>query len=67
MKNFVIIPSGGMGLRTGKPIPKQYLKFKDKELIAHTISVFQNSPLIDEIIIPAQKDYLGLIKDIRAK
>jgi 2-C-methyl-D-erythritol 4-phosphate cytidylyltransferase len=67
MKKKVIIPSGGSGSRTGLPQPKQYLSFNGKELIAYTIAAFQNSDLIDEIIIPVQKDYISLINEIKIK
>ena len=67
MKKKVIIPSGGAGSRTGLLQPKQYLSFNGKELIAYTIAAFQNSDLIDEIIIPVQKDYISLINEIKIK
>jgi 2-C-methyl-D-erythritol 4-phosphate cytidylyltransferase len=67
MKKFVIIPSGGSGKRTGLPIPKQYIQFNGKELIAYTIELFQRSDLVDEIVISAQKDYLKLLEGIRDK
>lgn len=67
MKKKVIIPSGGSGLRTGLMQPKQYLSFNGKELIAYTISAFQNSDFIDEIIIPVQKEFIPLINEIKEK
>jgi 2-C-methyl-D-erythritol 4-phosphate cytidylyltransferase len=60
-----IIPSGGSGSRFNSPIPKQYIKILGKELIYYTISVFQNSPLIDEIIIPAGTSYIDKVEDIK--
>lgn len=67
MKVFAIIPSGGIGKRINSPLPKQYIKFNGKELIAHTLSLFQNSNLIDEIIVPSQKDYFSLLEEIKIK
>ncbi|MBI9072209.1 MAG: 2-C-methyl-D-erythritol 4-phosphate cytidylyltransferase [Melioribacteraceae bacterium] len=67
MKNIAIIPSGGSGLRAGANIPKQYLKFNGKELIAYTLEVFQSCELIDEIIIPAKKEYFKLLNQIKEK
>lgn len=67
MKIFTIIPSGGTGKRVNSSLPKQYIKFNGKELIAYTLEVFQNCELIDEIVISAQMDYLELVKEIREK
>lgn len=65
MKTYAIIPSGGSGSRTGQSIPKQYLKFSGKELIAFTLEVFQNNPYVDAIIIAAQKEYFSLFDKIK--
>lgn len=67
MKVFAIIPSGGKGLRTSSPLPKQYLRFNGKELIAYTIDLFQKSKMIDEIIVSAQKDFFPLINEIKIR
>lgn len=67
MKVFAIIPSGGKGLRTSSPLPKQYLRFKGKELIAYTIDLFQQSKMIDEIIVSAQRDFFPLINEIKIR
>lgn len=64
MKCIAIIPSGGIGSRFNSPIPKQYVEVLGKELIAYTIDVFQRSPLIDEIIIPADESYFTLLNQI---
>jgi 2-C-methyl-D-erythritol 4-phosphate cytidylyltransferase len=64
MKVYALIPSGGIGSRTKGAIPKQYLKFNGRELISYTLDVFQQSELIDEIIIAAQSHYFPLLKKI---
>lgn len=64
MKTYVIIPSGGKGKRFGSHLPKQYLKVNGKEILAYTISLFDSSPLVDEIIIPADENYFGLIENL---
>ncbi|MBU1099876.1 MAG: 2-C-methyl-D-erythritol 4-phosphate cytidylyltransferase [Bacteroidetes bacterium] len=66
MKTIAIIPSGGKGVRVGGDIPKQYIKLQGKEIIAHTIQVFQSCDLIDEIIIAAQPEYFGLLEKIKS-
>lgn len=67
MKIFTIIPSGGTGKRANSPLPKQYLKFNGKELIAHTLAVFQNCDMIDDIVISAQTDFITLLKEIKER
>ncbi len=67
MKVYAIIPSGGTGKRTNTPLPKQYMKFHRKELIAYTLEIFQQSKQIDEIVIVAQKDYFELLNEIVEK
>lgn len=65
MKRIVIIPSGGSGKRLGTSLPKQYLKFNNKELLVYTIEKFQQSNLTDEIIIAAQPEFFDLIKSLK--
>jgi 2-C-methyl-D-erythritol 4-phosphate cytidylyltransferase len=67
MKIFVIIPSGGTGKRTSESIPKQYIKFSGKEMIAYTLDVFQNYESVDSIVISAQPEYFDLLNKIKDK
>ena len=64
MKTFVIIPAGGKGKRGSTETPKQYLRFRGKELIAYTLEVFQRNNLVDEIIISAEQPYHTLLNKI---
>jgi len=64
MKTFVIIPAGGKGKRGGTETPKQYLRFRGKELITYTLEVFQRNNLVDEIIISAEQPYHTLLNKI---
>lgn len=56
-KIFALIPAAGMGKRMGASINKQYLELCGIPIVARTISIFQNSPLIDHIylIIPKEE------------
>jgi len=67
MKVISIIPAGGKGIRSGNSTPKQYLKFKDKELIVFALEAFQKNKLTDEIIISAERDYFELLNDLKDK
>ncbi|MEW6088629.1 MAG: 2-C-methyl-D-erythritol 4-phosphate cytidylyltransferase [bacterium] len=57
----VVIPSAGFGKRIG--FKKQYYLLNKKPILAYTISIFQNSPLISEIILAVPKDDITLCKN----
>ena len=63
MKTTAIILSGGKGTRFGSDIPKQYLRIKEKEILAYTLMAFQKSG-VDEIIIVAAEEYLEKCRKI---
>ncbi|MFA7228975.1 MAG: 2-C-methyl-D-erythritol 4-phosphate cytidylyltransferase [Melioribacteraceae bacterium] len=67
MKTYVIIPSGGSGKRASSSMPKQYIQFNGKELIAYTLDLFQKCELVDGIIIAAKKDFFELLSGIKKK
>ena len=56
-KAFALIPAAGMGKRMGASINKQYLQLDGLPIVARTISVFEDSPLIEAIylVIPADE------------
>lgn len=48
---FALVPAAGMGKRMGADINKQYLLLDGMPIIARTLQVFQESDLIDGIIL----------------
>ena len=56
-KSIALIPAAGMGKRMGAAVNKQYLQLDGMPIVARTISVFEQSPLIDAIylVIPAEE------------
>lgn len=54
MKATVLIPAAGTGRRMGGSIRKQYLELAGKPILAHTLTLFENHPLIENIypIVP---------------
>lgn len=56
-KSIALIPAAGMGKRMGASINKQYLRLNGLPILAHTISIFERSALIDSIylVIPADE------------
>ena len=67
MKTYVIIPAGGKGIRSGSATPKQYCKFKGKELIVYSLETFQKNKLVNEIIISAEPAYFSLLIRLKRK
>lgn len=55
MRVIALIPAAGMGKRMGAGINKQYLLLGGKPILAHTISVFENAPCIDDIYLIVPK------------
>jgi len=49
--NVALLTAAGQGTRMGQDIPKQFLHIHDKPVIIYTLERFQNSPLIDAIVL----------------
>ena len=62
--NIALIVFGGKGERISSDVPKQFIKIKGKDVVSYTISVFQEHPLIDEIVLVCHKDYLNYTKQL---
>jgi 2-C-methyl-D-erythritol 4-phosphate cytidylyltransferase len=60
MKTVAVIPSAGKGERMKKEVGKPYLLLADKPILAHTLSAFEQSPLVNEVIVtvsPEEVEY----------
>ena len=55
--NVAIVFAGGVGARMGASIPKQFLELNGKPVLAHTLALFQNHPLVDEIVLVVSPGY----------
>ena len=64
MKNIAIILLGGTGTRFGEDIPKQFYIVNDKPLVYYTIRSFERSPLIDGIVLVANKNHKDYLERI---
>jgi 2-C-methyl-D-erythritol 4-phosphate cytidylyltransferase len=62
--NVAVILAAGRGERSGFEQPKQMMKLAGRPLVEHTISVFQNSKDIDEILVVTNKDCVASIEDM---
>ncbi len=54
--NSAVIVAAGTGKRMKSNINKQYIKLRDKEVVAHTIEVFDKNNNIDEIVVVVRED-----------
>jgi 2-C-methyl-D-erythritol 4-phosphate cytidylyltransferase len=63
-KNIAVILAAGSGERSGFDVPKQMMKLAGKPIVEHTISTFQKSACIDEIIVVTSTNCIENIEDI---
>ena len=57
LKTYAIILASGTGNRYGSDIPKQFVKIAGKTVFEHTITIFEKSKEIDEIIVVITPEY----------
>ena len=67
MNNYFIILGAGKGYRFSQKKPKQYFKYKGKELIQHSIDKALDSKLFKKIIVVVSKKYKKLPKKYAGK
>ena len=58
-----IVLSAGQGKRMGASVQKQYIELYEKPIIYYTLSVFQNSDIIDDIILVVGKGQLSYVRE----
>ena len=51
MNNYFVILAAGKSKRFGKKIPKQFFKYKNKEIIDHSIEKSLNSNLFRKVLV----------------
>ena len=63
--NIAVIFAGGVGSRMhSREIPKQFLKLHDKPIIIHTLEIFENSSLIDAIVIACVQPWIPYLNKL---
>lgn len=65
--NTVLMLAGGVGLRMGAPIPKQFIEVRGKPIIAYTLEILERHPQIDAVEIVCVRGYEPLLNDIIAR
>lgn len=58
-----IVLSAGQGKRMGTSVQKRYIELQGKPIIYYTLSVFQKSEIIDDIILVVGKDQLKYVQE----
>ena len=56
MKIAAIIPAAGSGTRMEIDVPKQFLELDSRPILVHTLTVFENWPGVDEVIVVVPTD-----------
>ena len=67
LPTVAVVLAGGTGSRLGMSAPKQLLKVAGKPILEHTIAVFEESPVIDQIIVLMAPGWLPEAVDIVRK
>lgn len=58
-----IVLSAGQGKRMGASVQKQYIELEGKPVIYYTIKAFQESEIIDDIVLVVGKDQISYVKE----
>ncbi len=61
---YAIILASGTGTRFQSALPKQFIKIAGKSILEHTIEAFENSSLIDKILIVITPQYRYILEEI---
>lgn len=61
---IAIVFAGGVGVRMGASVPKQFLMMNGKPVLAHTLELFQLHPEIDKIRVVAARDCFDRVRAI---
>lgn len=62
-RTFALIPAAGMGKRMGASINKQYLQLGGMAIVARTISVFEDAPFIDGILLVTPSEEIHFCRE----
>lgn len=62
MKTFAIILSAGSSTRFGGNVKKQFFKINHYPVLYYSLSVFNKSPMIDEIVLVVAKEDYEIVK-----
>jgi 2-C-methyl-D-erythritol 4-phosphate cytidylyltransferase len=62
-----IILMGGVGVRFGSNVPKQFHSLKGKKIYLHTLEAFLQSQLFDSLVLVCHPDWVAQVKEETAR
>lgn len=62
--NIAIILAGGTGTRVGANVPKQFIEYNGKPILAYTTEIFQKDENIDAIEIVCHHDWMDYVENM---
>lgn len=66
--NIAVIFAGGAGRRMHtKSRPKQFLEYQGKPIIIYTLELFDNHPMIDEIVVACVEEWIPFLEKMLKK
>ena len=65
--NVAIVFAGGVGARMGANVPKQFLELNGKPVLAHALGLFQDHPMVDEIVLVVAPEYFDDCRALAAR
>jgi 2-C-methyl-D-erythritol 4-phosphate cytidylyltransferase len=66
--NIVLLFAGGSGIRMNTSSkPKQFLQLYGKEIIIHTVEIFEKHPAIDTIVVVCIESWISFFRDLLEK
>ena len=66
--NIAVIFAGGTGCRMHTASrPKQFLEYQGKPIIIYTLELFDNHPMIDEIVVACVEEWITFLKKMLKK
>ena len=60
--NSAVIVAGGMGIRLGLDLPKQFHNLCGKEILSYSVETFLNHSNIQEVIIVTHEDWINHVR-----
>ena len=65
--NIAVVFAGGTGERMGAKVPKQFLELDGKPVLAHTLGLFQDHPLVDGIVLVVALEHFDDCRALASK
>ena len=62
-ENIIMITAGGIGLRLGNVVPKQYLELDGKPVIEYVIDACKASKIADAVLVVADPKYHDVLRE----